>query len=128
MSTLKERKELLDSFIESVAGDEPQAQTQGKALLDKDVSEMLLSDLETKLCEIIQEAKKTMRHSKRHVLTTSDIDAAFKKLTIKVSEFINFGNRLMAVRTRMATLRQCHLCTRKSAMAIATFGSLNQIK
>jgi hypothetical protein len=53
MSTLKDHKELLDCFVESVAGDEPQAQTQGKALLDKDVSEMLLSDLETKLSEII---------------------------------------------------------------------------
>lgn len=84
MSILKERKELLESFIESVAGDEPHAGTHGKAILDKDVTELLLSDLETKILEILQEAKKTMRHSKRHVLTTSDMDAAFRKLTIKV--------------------------------------------
>ena len=84
MSILKDRKELLDSFVESVVGDEPSAATNGKAILDKDVSELLLNDLETKLLEILQEAKKTMRHSKRHVLTTSDMDAAFRKLTIKV--------------------------------------------
>ena len=60
--------------------------TSGKAILEKDVSELLLCDLETKLLEILQEAKKTMRHSKRHVLATSDIDAAFNKLTIKVRQ------------------------------------------
>ena len=43
---------------------------QGKQVLDKDVSELLLSDLETKMLEVLQEAKKIMRHSKRHVLTT----------------------------------------------------------
>lgn len=85
MTTLKERKDLLDCFVESVTGDEPSAQVAGKSLFDKDASEMLLSDLETKLCEIIQEAKKTMRHSKRTILTTSDIDSAFRKLNIKVS-------------------------------------------
>ena len=84
MSILKEKKELLESFVESVAGDEPQS-TNNKTILEKDVSELMLSDLETKLLEILQEAKKTMRHSKRHVLTTTDIDSAFSKLTIKVS-------------------------------------------
>ena len=86
MSILKDRKELLDSFVESVVGDEPSASAGGKVNLDKDVSELLMNDLETKLLEILQESKKMMRHSKRHVLTTSDIDAAFRKLTIKVRE------------------------------------------
>jgi len=31
----------------------------------------------------MQEAQKIMRHSRRHILTTQDIEAAFKKLTIK---------------------------------------------
>lgn len=84
MSVLKEKKELFESFIESVTGDEPNP-TGKQSALDKDSAEMLLSDMETKMLEILQEAKKVMRHSKRHVLTTSDIEASFKKLTIKVS-------------------------------------------
>jgi transcription initiation factor TFIID subunit 6 len=51
-------------------------------LIDKDVSEFLLADLELKITEILQESKKVMRHSKRHVLTTQDVDQAFKKLSI----------------------------------------------
>ena len=82
MSILKEKKELFESFIESVAGDEPNS--SGKSVLDRDVTELLLSDLETKMLEILQESKKLMRHSKRHVMTTNDIDSSFKKLTIKV--------------------------------------------
>ena len=84
MSILKEKKELFESFIESVTGDEPNP-TGKQSALDKDSTEMMLSDLETKLLEILQEAKKIMRHSKRHVLTTADVEASFKKLTIKVS-------------------------------------------
>ena len=84
MSILKEKKDLLESFVESVTGDD--ANTTGKSALDRDVAELLLSDLETKMLEILQEAKKGMRHSKRHVLTTHDIDSSFKKLTVKVSK------------------------------------------
>ena len=57
MSILKEKRELIESFVESVSGDEPQANLQGKQVLDKDVSELLLSDLETKMLEVLQEAK-----------------------------------------------------------------------
>ena len=52
MSILKEKKELFESFIESVMGDDPVA-TTGKSALDKDSSEMLLSDMETKILEIL---------------------------------------------------------------------------
>ena len=86
MSIIKEKRELLESFVESVTGDEPQANVQGKQVLDKDISELLLSDLETKILEILQEGKKVMRHSKRHILKTEDINAAFKKLSIQVGE------------------------------------------
>ena len=34
------------------------------------------------MTEILQESKKIMRHSKRHVLTVQDIDQSFKKLSI----------------------------------------------
>ena len=85
MSIFKERSELFESFIQSVSGDEPSANVQGKNVYDKDVSALLLNDLETKMIEILQEAKKNMRHSKRHVLTTQDIDASFEKLTIKAT-------------------------------------------
>lgn len=46
------------------------------------MSELLLADLEQKIQEIIQESKKIMRHSKRHVLTTKDVTQAFQKLSI----------------------------------------------
>ena len=68
MSVLKEKRDLLECLIESVAGD--QLQVAGKTTLEKDVNELLLGDMETKILEILQEAKKIMRHSKRHVLTT----------------------------------------------------------
>ena len=87
MSILKDKTELFESFIESVTGDEPSV--VGKSALDKDVTELLLSDLETKMLEILQESQKMMRHSKRHILTTQDVESAFKKLTIKVSLLIH---------------------------------------
>lgn len=52
-------------------------------MLDRDVSDFLYNDLETKLLEILQESKKIMRHSKRSVLSTQDVNAAFKKLNIQ---------------------------------------------
>ena len=63
----KENKEVFDCFFEAVSGalDDP---TQ--SIIDKDVNEFLLADMEQKLTEILQESKKVMRHSKRHVLTT----------------------------------------------------------
>lgn len=69
MSVLKD-KELIGSFAES----------SGLDKLDNEVAEMLLSDLEARLLEIIQEAKKIMRHSKRDVMRTDDISLAMKKL------------------------------------------------
>jgi len=74
MSILKDKKDLVESFIESVSGEEPNANWAGKSILNKDVSEFLLNDLETKLLEILQESKKIMRHSKRHVLKTQDVN------------------------------------------------------
>ena len=52
MSILKEKKELLESFVESVTGDDANV-LPGKSALDKDVAELLLSDLETKMLEIL---------------------------------------------------------------------------
>jgi len=71
MSVLKD-KELIASFAESVGLDK----------LDDEVAELLLSDLETKMQEIIQESKKIMRHSKRDVLRTDDISLAMQKLAL----------------------------------------------
>ena len=42
----------------------------------------MLADLEQKLLEILQEGKKVMRASKRHVLTTEDIAHAMNKLQV----------------------------------------------
>ena len=56
-----------------------------RAKLDQDVTTLLLSDLEQKLLEVIQESSKVMRQSKRDVLTSSDVASAMKKLTIPES-------------------------------------------
>lgn len=97
MSILKERKDLLEFFLESVVSDEiaqsqgglssvqmatSAGQSQAASVLDRDVSDFLYNDLETKLLEILQESKKIMRHSKRSILSTQDVNAAFKKLNI----------------------------------------------
>lgn len=50
--------------------------------LDKDVTDFLTADLEAKVIELLQEAKKVMRHSKRHVLTTQDLAQAMQKLSL----------------------------------------------
>ena len=112
MSILKEKKELFESFVESVTGDEVSG--SGKPALEKDVAELLLSDLETKMLEILQEAKKVMRHSKRHVLTTGDVESSFKKLTIKVSIIIKHGFiDMILCRKHTAIPRQSHLFIKK---------------
>ena len=67
----RENKEVFDSLFEAITG--PSDDTQPKNLLDKDVCDFLLADLETKVIEVLQESKKVMRHSKRHVLTTKDV-------------------------------------------------------
>ena len=43
---------------------------------------LLTTDAENKTQEIIQEAKKLMRHSRRTVLTTEDVSNAMKKLQL----------------------------------------------
>lgn len=40
----------------------------------------MLADLEQKLLELLQESKKIMRASKRHVLSTRDLSLAMAKL------------------------------------------------
>jgi len=74
-----DNKEVLDCFFEAVSGSTDDVH---QSIIDKDVSEFLLADMEQKLTEILQESKKVMRQSKRHVLSTQDVDQAFKKLSI----------------------------------------------
>ncbi|PKA56544.1 hypothetical protein AXF42_Ash015317 [Apostasia shenzhenica] len=54
------------------------AQTMGMANLSADVAQVLAPDVEYRLREIIQEAIKCMRHSKRTVLMAEDVDNALK--------------------------------------------------
>lgn len=75
MSILQQDRELLTSFADSI----------GLTKLDNEIEDLLLSDLESKMLEIIQEAKKFMRHSKRDILKTDDIKHAMDKLSIPVS-------------------------------------------
>ncbi|XP_020579967.1 transcription initiation factor TFIID subunit 6 [Phalaenopsis equestris] len=52
------------------------AQSIGIANLSADVALTVAPDVEYRLREIMQEAIKCMRHSKRHVLTADDVDSA----------------------------------------------------
>ena len=77
---------MISSFAESV----------GIPKLEKDIYDLLCSDLESKLLEIIQvghsfqlfneikEGKKFMRHAKRDFLKTDDIKHSMEKLSIPV--------------------------------------------
>jgi transcription initiation factor TFIID subunit 6 len=62
------------------------AENAGVSRLDNEIEDLLLSDLESKMLEIIQEAKKFMRHSKRDILKTDDIKHAMDKLSIPVRD------------------------------------------
>lgn len=48
------------------------------------VAEALTGDVEYRLREIIQEGLKFMKHAKRSILTTADIDAALRVRNIEV--------------------------------------------
>lgn len=50
--------------------------------MNPNVQELLLSDLEAKCMELIQEARKFMHHSKRDVMTTNDMRLAMEKLSL----------------------------------------------
>ncbi|KAJ3368071.1 Transcription initiation factor TFIID subunit 6 [Allomyces arbusculus] len=54
------------------------AEALGVANLRDDVAHALTSDMEYRMREVIQEAKKFMRHSRRTFMTTHDINAALK--------------------------------------------------
>eukprot|EP00347_Sterkiella_histriomuscorum_P011365 403372730 len=71
MSILQD-KDLISSFAESV----------GIKKLEKEVEDLILSDLESKVLEILQESKKIMRHSKRDYLKTDDVKLSMEKLSI----------------------------------------------
>jgi len=66
---------LLSTFLEGVGIEANQIEKQA-------LEEPLFPSLEHKLKEIIQEAKKIMRHSKRDYLTTNDIKLAMRKLNV----------------------------------------------
>jgi histone H3/H4 len=74
MSVLQQDRDLITSFAESV----------GIKKLDREIEDLLLSDMESKLLEIIQESKKLMRHSHRDFLRVDDVKHAMSKLSIPV--------------------------------------------
>jgi len=54
------------------------AQSIGISNLSPDVAQALAPDVEYRLREIMQEAIKCMRHSKRTILTTEDVNSALR--------------------------------------------------
>lgn len=69
---------MITSFAESV----------GIKKLDREIEDLLLSDMESKLLEIIQESKKLMRHSHRDFLRVDDVKHAMNKLSIPVRDLL----------------------------------------
>ena len=69
---------LLNTFLEGLGIDtKDQDQIDKQPFLD-----LLHSDLSHKMQEVLQEAKKIMRHSKRDYLTCQDVKLAMSKLNI----------------------------------------------
>jgi transcription initiation factor TFIID subunit 6 len=62
------------------------ADSLGIQALSADAAKQLAMDAEYRIQEIVQEALKFMRHSKRTVLTPTDISNALKTLNIEVEK------------------------------------------
>lgn len=60
------------------------ADSLGILTLSADAAKQLAMDVEYRLQEVVQEALKFMRHSKRTVLSPADISNAFRTLNIEV--------------------------------------------
>jgi len=60
------------------------ADSLGIQTLSADAAKQLAMDIEYRIQEVVQEALKFMRHSKRTVLTPADISNALKTLNIEV--------------------------------------------
>ena len=59
------------------------AESVGISQLHKDVVEHLAKDVEYRLCILLEEALKFMRHGRRTVLTTQDISQALRVLDLE---------------------------------------------
>jgi histone H3/H4 len=60
------------------------ADSLGIGTLSADAAKQLAMDVEYRIQEVVQEALKFMRHSKRTILSPSDISSALKTLNIEV--------------------------------------------
>jgi transcription initiation factor TFIID subunit 6 len=60
------------------------AESLGISTLSVDAAKQLAMDVEYRIQEVVQEALKFMRHSKRTVLSPADISNALKTLNIEV--------------------------------------------
>jgi len=60
------------------------AESLGIQTLSADAAKQLTMDLEYRIQEVVQEALKFMRHSKRTVLSPADISNALRTLNIEV--------------------------------------------
>jgi transcription initiation factor TFIID subunit 6 len=60
------------------------ADSLGIQNLSQDAAKQLAMDVEYRIQEIVQEALKFMRHSKRTILSPADISSALKTLNIEV--------------------------------------------
>lgn len=59
------------------------AESVGLTNLHNDVTENLARDVEYRVAQVLEEALKAMRHAKRTLLTTQDINAALRNLDVE---------------------------------------------
>ena len=71
------------------------AQTVGVTKLKDEIAQALALDVEYRIREIIQDASKFMKHSKRRVLTTDDINHALSMKNIEVCNWMLFDDNIV---------------------------------
>lgn len=66
------------------------AEVLGISNLPDDVAKSLAMEVEYRIHEVVEQAMKSMRHSRRTTLTTNDISHALRVLNVEVSKVLHF--------------------------------------
>lgn len=92
------------------------AESLGIANLSEEVSKSLAMDVEYRINEVLEQATKFMKHSKRTVLTSQDINYAFRVLNVEVKMISTTGFGLQLYLTFLSSP-----CTDMSRIGLLSF-------